>query len=215
MPQREIQLSAFSIEVHEVTQAQYGRCVNLGFCSLPLRVNGIESSQRFGNQEFADYPMTWITQTQAERYCSWLGGRLPTEAEWERAARGNQALNNIQYINGRTMPSCQEANIAGCIGDLLPVMSLSADQNDNGIFDLTGNAHEFVSGYYDSQWYRSLEPNNPQPPRQANERQQISVRGGAYNTALAFSTITYRGFRLLVRRDRALPEIGFRCVFEL
>ena len=214
VPQREIQLNAFAMEIHEVTQAQYGRCVSFGYCTLPLRVTGIESSQRFGTPEFADYPMTWVTQAQAERYCSWLGGRLPTEAEWERAARGTQALNDIQYINGIRTPNCQEANIAGCYGDLLPVMNLSADQNENGIFDLTGNAHEFVTGFYDAQWYTRLDPNDPQAPLQANDRQQISVRGGAYNTALAFSTITYRGFRLLVRRDRALPEIGFRCIFN-
>ena len=213
VPQREIQLSAFSIEIHEVTQAQYARCINFGYCTLPLQVTGIESSERFGLSEFANYPMTWINQSQAERYCSWLGGRLPTEAEWERAARDNLALNDIQYINGRTGPNCQEANIAGCHGDLLPVMSLSGDQNQSGIFDLTGNAHEFVSGYYDAQWYAQIDLTDPQSPTQGNERQQIAVRGGAYNTALAFSTITYRGFRLLMRRDRALPEVGFRCIF--
>ena len=213
VPQRQITLDEFRIEIHEVTHAQYGRCITFQYCTLPLRVDGIESSQRFGDPNFNNHPMTWITQAQAKQYCQWLGGRLPSEVEWERAARGGQPLLDRRYLSDNTSPNCTEANLGGCQGDLRPVMTTAGDLNDLGLYDLIGNAHELVSGYYDPIWYRTLAELNPQPPTQGNDRQQISVRGGAYNSASAFSTITYRGFRLLMRRDRALPEVGFRCVF--
>ena len=71
-----------------------------------------------------------------------------------------------------------------------------------------------IEGYYDFNWYSTIGERDPVPPVQANERQQIPLRGGSYLSAAAFSTITYRGFRLLMRRDRALPEVSFRCLFE-
>lgn len=213
VPQRQVQLSAFDIEIHEVTQAQYGRCVSFQRCTGPLRVEGIASSQRFGEPTYADYPMTWINQVQAEQYCQWLGGRLPTEAEWERAARGSEPLADRRYLNGQIPPTCSESNLGGCAGDLKAVMSTLGDLNELGLYDLIGNAHEHVAGYYDPLWYQNVSEMNPQPALQGNERQQVPVRGGSYNTSAAFSTLTYRGFRLLMRKTRALPEVGFRCIF--
>lgn len=213
VPQRQINLSPFTIEEHEVTIAQYRRCVRLGRCTPPLRVPNIESSLRFDDTQFDRLPVTWVTQTQATIYCRWLGGRLPTEAEWERAARGDSPLTDRSYLRGDTLPECQDANIRGCHGDLKPVKT-NGDQNISGVHDLIGNAHELVDGYYDPLWYAVTTPQDPTPPTQANERQQIPLRGGSYQSATAFSTITYRGFRMLMRRDRALPEVGFRCLFE-
>lgn len=213
LPQRQINLSAFAIERHEVTIAQYRRCVDFGHCTPPLRVSSIESSLRFDDPNFDQLPVTWITQTQASFYCRWLGGRLPTEAEWERVARGDQPLQDRRYLNGDAPPSCQEANIAGCFGDLREVMT-SGDQNSLGVHDMIGNAHEIVEGYYDPLWYSRAQVQDPTAPIQPNDRQQIPLRGGSYLSSATFSTLSYRGFRLLMRRDRALPEVGFRCLFE-
>lgn len=213
VPQRQVQLSAFAIERHEVTLAQYRRCVEFGRCTPPLRVPNIPSSLRIDDPAFDQYPVTWVNQTQAEAYCAWLGARLPTEAEWERAARADRPLEDRLFVTGSRTPSCAEGNLSGCTGDLAPVMSTASDRTSQAVYDLTGNAHELVAGYYDPTAYRTLPSIDPPPLEQANEREQIPVRGGSFMSTATFSTLTYRGFRLLMRRGRALPEVGFRCVY--
>jgi formylglycine-generating enzyme required for sulfatase activity len=213
VPQAQVSLSAFALEVHEVTQRQYRVCVEAGRCTPPTRVESVESSLRYGDPEFDQFPVTWVNQVQAEVYCSWLGARLPTEAEWERAARGSSPLSERRYVHGDTPPSCQQAHIAGCLNDIVSVQSIPEDVTAQGVYDLTGNVHELVAGYYDPTFYRSLNPQDPAPVGTPNEREQIPLRGGSYRSPVAFSTITYRGFRLLMRRNRALPEAGFRCAY--
>lgn len=214
VPQRQVTLRAFAIEIHEVTLGQYRRCVEFGRCTPPTRVESAPSSLRFGDPAFDAFPVTWVSQPQAETYCAWLGARLPSEAEWERAARGAQPLSERRYVSGALPPSCQEAHIAGCLPDLVPVMNTPLDRTSQGVYDLTGNAHELVAGYYSERYYRDLDPQEPTPWATPNERDQISIRGGSYRSPAAFSTITYRGFRSLMRRNRALPEVGFRCVYD-
>jgi len=213
VPQREVRLSAFAIDVHEVTQGQYARCVQAGRCTPPTRVAGVESSARFGDPAYADYPVTWVRQAQAEAYCAWLGGRLPTEAEWERAARGGAPLEERLYLRAGEAPSCPGVNVASCVGDLAPVMSSPADRTAQGVHDLLGNAHELVAGWYDPTYYARAPAQDPPPVGEAAERDQVPVRGGGHRAAAAFSAITYRGFRLLMRQRGALPDVGFRCAF--
>ena len=214
IPQRQITLSAFAVERHEVTIEQYRRCVEFGRCSPPTRVESVPSSLRFDDPSFNQYPVTWINQDQAGNYCAWLGARLPTEAEWERVARASTPLMDIRFINGIPLPNCSQGNLAGCRDDLAPVMSTSEDLTSQGVFDLTGNVHEFVAGYYDPTIYQRQPSQDPPPVTEMNDRAQLSVRGGSYLTTPVFSTISYRGFRILMRRGRALPEVGFRCVYS-
>ena len=214
VPQVQVTMSAFALEIHEVTLGQYRNCVEAGRCTPPTRVEGIESSLRYGNPAFDQYPVTWVNQVQAEAYCAWLGGRLPTEWEWERAARGDEPLRERRYVHGDTLPTCQQAHVAGCLDDIVPVQSTEFDVTAQGVYDLTGNVHELVAGYYDPLLYRSINPQRPAPVSLPNDRNQIPLRGGSYRSPVAFSTITYRGFRLLMRRNRALPEVGFRCAYS-
>ena len=83
IPQKRIQLSAFTIEVHEVTNAQYKACMEAERCTPPANV------ERLNDPDYANHPVVWVNQVQATVYCAWAGGRLPTEAEWERVARGS------------------------------------------------------------------------------------------------------------------------------
>jgi formylglycine-generating enzyme required for sulfatase activity len=214
LPQREVRLSAFALEVHEVTHAQYARCVEAQRCTPPTRVASVASSLRFGDPAYADFPITWVSQSQAEGYCAWLGGRLPTEAEWERAARGEAPLVDRAYLRVGESPACPGVNVASCVGDLAPVMSSRADRTAQGVFDLLGNAHELVAGWYDPAYYARAAAQDPAPVATQAERDQVPVRGGGYRVAAAFSTISYRGFRLLMRARGALPDVGFRCAFS-
>jgi formylglycine-generating enzyme required for sulfatase activity len=219
VPQQTVRLNAFAIESTEVTQRQYQACIDANRCTPPLRVANIESSQRFGQAQYANHPMTWINQIQAESYCQWLGARLPTEAEWERAARANQPLVDRQYLQGNQLPSCNgnqaqwDANLSNCAGDLLAVKSIARDQT-GGVFDLIGNAHEIVAGWYTPDYYGNINTDRPEALNQQGERDQVPIRGGSYREAPVFSTITYRGFRLLMGRRTALGHVGFRCAYD-
>ena len=135
-------------------------------------------------------------------------------AEWERAARDQTPLVERRYVTGDSPPSCTQANLSGCSDDTRPVQSTSQDLTASGIYDLTGNVHEHVAGYYSPTYYREVARIDPPPLTTPNDREHIPVRGGSYRTTYAFSTLSYRGFRLLMRRNRALPEVGFRCAYS-
>ena len=119
-PEREVFLDAFWIDKYEVTNAQYAKCVAANACDKPL---GEDSSTRVGyysDSQFANYPVVSVDWRRASAYCKWVGGRLPTEAEWEKAARG---LNGNIYPWGNESPSCSLSNFSGCKGDTTEVGS--------------------------------------------------------------------------------------------
>ena len=105
VPQRSIRLSAFSIDVHEVTNTQYQACVEAMRCSPPSR------RERFDDPSFAEHPVVWVSQAQASAYCIWAGGRLPTEAQWERAARGTTPLVSRSFPWGDDLMGCDLSNV--------------------------------------------------------------------------------------------------------
>ena len=207
VPQRTVQLSAFDIEVHEVTNAQYAACITADRCSPPRDV------VRFADPAYADHPVVWITQAQATGYCAWIGGRLPTEFEWERAARGDAPLENRRFPWGDDAPAdCTVANIDNCRGETAPVTATPGDRTADGVFDLGGNVHELVDGWYDALYYRRLPERDPPALSVPSEPAILVVRGGSYRESPAFSTLTYRGFRLLFGRRDSRGQVGFRCV---
>ncbi len=212
VPQRTIELSAFRIEATEVTNAQYAACVEARRCMPPFRSEQFPASLRFGDPRYADHPVVFVSQIQATMYCAWAGGRLPTEAQWERAARGARPTEQRRYPWGDDAPDCDRANVDGCHDAPVTVGSTAGDRTGDGVLDMGGNVHEIVDGWYLPDWYRSVAPRDPAPPDRRGERDQIPVRGGAYDAPAAFATLSYRGFRLLVAREDRRPNLGFRCV---
>ncbi len=212
VPQREVQLSAFAVEPHEVTNAQYQACLQAGRCTGPARPMGVASAQQFGDPAFADHPVVWVTRVQASSYCAWAGRRLPTEAEWERVARGDAPVAQRRYPWGDAAPDCERANVANCNQGTRPVGSFAGDRTAQGVSDLGGNVLEMTAGYYNATYYRDAPAQDPPGAQEPDERRQIPVRGGSHRSAPAFSTLTYRGFRHLVGDRDARPDVGFRCV---
>jgi formylglycine-generating enzyme required for sulfatase activity len=208
VPQREITLSAFAMDVHEVTNAQYAACVEAERCGLPDNV------ERYNDPAFAQHPVVWINQTQGSIYCGWAGGSLPTEAQWERAARGASPLMHRRYLLGDAAPSCQEANLLGCAGEPVAVMTTAGDVTEQGVHDLIGNVHELIGGWYDPLYYRRLQPQDPMGPPAPGAMGLIPVRGGSFGEPADFATITYRGFRHLMTNRIKSGRVGFRCAHD-
>jgi len=207
VPERAIELSAFRIEVHEVTNAQYAACVSQERCSPP------SNRDRFDDRDYADHPVVWVSQLQGAMYCAWARGRLPTEAQWERAARGQTPQNGRRFPWGGDIGDCR-ANIAGCGADTAAVTAYEGDVTDMGVRHLIGNVHEFVDGWYDPLYYRRAPARDPSGAERAGMMNLVPVRGGGFGESASFSTITYRGFRHLMTNRTARGSIGFRCVRE-
>ena len=210
VPQRQITLSAFSIERHEVTNAQYAACVAAQRCTPPFVNPNIASSLRYGDPAYDDHPVVFVNQIQASAYCVWAGGALPTEAQWERAARGDNGLSQRRYPWGNTPPDCAQANVGNCEAAPRPAGSTAGDTTELGVLDMAGNVHEIVAGAYDAGYYAQAPAQDPGPVA-GGAGDFIPVRGGSYGSSVAFSTITWRNFPLLMTAQSSLPEVGFRC----
>ncbi|MBU6333615.1 MAG: SUMF1/EgtB/PvdO family nonheme iron enzyme [Chloroflexi bacterium] len=144
-------LAAFRIMRTEVTQADYVRCMNAGVCSAPevstFRAHYPAEWQpywysRINDSTFANHPIVWISQQQARTYARWKGGRLPTDAEWQRAAQGDDGR---AYPWGSAAPDSSRSNFRGVAGDLQVVGSYPAGASPYGVLDLSGNAWEWVA----------------------------------------------------------------------
>ena len=141
-----VTLSAYAIEKTEVTQEAYASCVLAGQCTPP-------SCE--WNCTTAGMPAGWLTRDQAQAYCGWIGARLPTEAEWEKAARGTDGR---KYPWGNQAPTCALLNMEGCGGVATPVGAHPEGASAFGLMDMGGNMVEIVSDWYDPATTRRLPP---------------------------------------------------------
>ncbi len=179
-PRHEVVLDAFYIDKTEVTVRQYRRCVPSGACTAPGS-GGYVNSKKPGRE---DHPVNYTDWHQASAYCRWAKKRLPTEAEWEKAARGT---DDRIYPWGNQPPSCQYAVMRifrvgrGCgRKSTWPVGSKPAGASPYGVLDMVGNVREWVADYYDRDYYQteSSTDRNPSGPSDGEDR---VFRGGGWS----------------------------------
>jgi formylglycine-generating enzyme required for sulfatase activity len=173
-PRHKVFVDAFWIDHTEVTNAQYRQCVEAKVCSSPGP--GFSSSltreNYYGNPEYDDYPVIGVTWDRAREYAAWVGGRLPTEAEWEYACRGP---GESSYSWGNPPPDESLLNYNGNVGDTTKVGSYPGGESWCGALDVGGNVWE---------WTQSLYQGYPYDP--ADGREDLGadgsrvLRGGAY-----------------------------------
>ena len=142
---RQVYLVDFYMDIYEVTNAAYELCVDASGCSVPQATNSYTRPSYYGNSKYDNYPVVFVDWTQAKNYCEWRGADLPTEAQWEKAARGT---------DGRTYPwgeilDCRYANYSGCGSmDTMAVGSFDEGKSPFGIYDMAGNVFEIVDDWY-------------------------------------------------------------------
>lgn len=200
----EVHLDGYWIDRTEVTVARYRRCVAAGACAMPPYAEG---GERFDRPEL---PVVLVTWNDARRFCAWAGGRLPTEAEWERAARG---ANGRRYPWGDVYNPFVANHGAFAVDDhdgsdgfleLAPVGSFPEGRTKDGIDDLAGNAQEWVADWFAPE-YPAASAVNPKGPDAGDLR---VVRGGSYMHARPWLRGAARERHLPGTR---LPWLGFRC----
>lgn len=209
-PIHTVTLDAFWMDTTEVTNAMYARCVAAGACSAPIERDFLSTPSHYGELAYADYPVTDVVWSQAVTYCAWVGGTLPTEAQWEYAARGRQA--GLLYPWGNTFDGTL-ANICdvSCGGnryfddgyaDTAPVGSYPA--NGLGLFDMAGNVEEWTLDWYGR--YTRGAATNPTGPVNGQTR---VIRGGGCYTSGDATRVAHRNWNY---PDIPFEDIGFRCV---
>jgi len=201
VPSQSVDLPAFYMDVYEVTNGHYRLCAVAGKCTVPLFTKSATRPDYYSNPAYENYPVVYVSWNMAEAYCQWRGARLPTEAEWEKAARGT---------DGRIFPwgdsiDKTRANYTDAKnGDTTAVGSYESGKSPYGMYDMAGNVWEWTSSLY-----------KPFPYNASDGREDLLnttdprvMMGGSWNFA-------DQGVRS-GNRSGLIPagiymDIGFRC----
>ncbi len=202
-PQHKVTVSDFWIYSTEVSNQMYAWCVSLGKCSPPDKTD----DPKFANASAANDPVVGVTWQQASDYCGFAHGRLPTEAEWEKAASWDSA-NNLQllYPWGNANPTCNLLNIKFCTSRVSSVVQYGQGRSFYGAYNMEGNVFEWVGDWYGAKYYASSPAQDPQGPETGHDR---VIRSSAFDSDAAYTSPA--------RRFSAAPgahrnNLGFRCV---
>jgi eukaryotic-like serine/threonine-protein kinase len=196
-PLHEVTLDAFWIDRLEVTNAQYAKCMSGDQCDAPAETKSHTRELYYGDNQYDNYPVIYVSWNDADKYCSWAGGQLATEAQWEYAARG---MNGYTYPWGDDLPNDTLLNYNQKINDTTKVGSYPSGASWVGALDLAGNVWEWVQDWYGP--YTSSSQTNPTGSTTGISR---VLRGGAWNNFESDVRST--------RRYSSTPDVyfGFRC----
>jgi formylglycine-generating enzyme required for sulfatase activity len=215
-PRHTVYLDEFWIDLTEVTNKNYHLCVADGACSSPELNKSDSRSDYYTNPKYDNYPVIYVTYNDAVSFCSWTGGRLPTEAEWEKAARGTEGY---LYPWGNSEIRNDVANFCdlGCnrveeepdfddgYRDTAPVGSYPAGASPYKVLDMAGNVLEWVSDLYASGYYSISPYENPVGPSSGTKH---PVRGGSWISGRDGLRTTGRAS---LSSNSTYDTLGFRC----
>ena len=200
-PMHRVWVDRFSMDLHEVATAQYAEFLAAMHRPMPWQWHEVDLSQA------GDRPVIGVDWPDADAYCRWKGKRLPTEAEWEKSARG---LDGRLYPWGNQVPRKDLANFA--LGArfsysqvLMPVQSHEQGKSPYGLYHMAGNVWEWVQDWYAVNYYDVSPERNPQGPE---EGQFKVVRGGSWSDLPKY-LLTYGRFKLPPETRNSYT--GFRC----
>ena len=207
-PRHEVDLDAFYIDVFEVSVGEYAGCVKAGACT-EIR----DRNEKVCTTSWSDpsLPLDCVSQLQAKSYCEWMGKRLPTEAEWEKAARGTD--RRLYTWGNSPAPSCETSGIwsistpACRFPTPRPRGTYTLDRSPYGVRDMTGGVAEMVTDNYETHYYEVSPAKNPTGPDKL--KFNIVFRGGRYSDPSTRNFTTYGRFSQPPRA--AVGGIGFRC----
>ena len=200
-PQHKVYLDAFWISKLQVTNAMFNACVAAGSCNYSA---GHATNPNYLDPLFANHPVVYVSWDMAQTYCRWTGGRLPTEAEWEKAARGPDGQ---RYPWGTDMARIKYANANNEVGNTTAVGTFPFGTSYYGALDMGGNVREWVSDWYDADYFSVSPVANPQGPESGDAK---VLKGASYKDPWVYSRSANR-----LSHEPASPGAvrGFRCVY--
>lgn len=216
MPYHTVNLNSYSIDKYEVTNARYKQCVDSGNCTAPRSTQAHDFNlnsyyEYYSVAAYANHPIVNITWHQADTYCHASGGRLPTEAEWERAARGKHDRRVWPW--GNTL-ACSNANVhvdqqGNSCGNILlkSVGSYPTGASLEGVMDMSGNAWEWVQDWSYRE-YTEGAVTNPLGPESGTYR---ILRGGSFYIDDVSARVSRRNYGY---QDYWDISVGFRCAYS-
>ncbi|MBN1982445.1 MAG: formylglycine-generating enzyme family protein [Chitinivibrionales bacterium] len=208
-PVHTVTISPFQMLAREVSVADYDSCVNRGVCApahyddsscFIWSFSGIRRVRLPADFKAANLPVVCVTWNQARTYCRFLGMDLPTEAQWEFAAL---ALSNNTYAWGNSQPGTKTTVSAA---SRTPAAVGSFPPNSFGLYDMTGNVWEWTRDYYEKEYYRYSQQQDPQGAEVSRYR---SIRGGGWLSPAPLMRIKNRHYFV---PESGEMSIGFRCV---
>jgi eukaryotic-like serine/threonine-protein kinase len=201
-PKHKVYLDEYWIDSHKVTNAMYGACFEAGVCADPGTYISRMWNDNYENPDTRAYPVTYVTWQQARDYCRWLGRDLPTEAQWEKAARGTDGRI---YPWGDTI-DCSLANYAACkLKDITRTDRYPDASSPYGVLDMSGNVWEWTLDWYDRGYYAESPAINPTGPLTGTLR---VLRGGSWLNGADYVRSAYR---FSASPEHGNDYFGFRC----
>jgi len=211
--QHRVYLDTYWIDQTEVTNAKYTMCVASGECTQPANNFSVTRNRYYDDSQYADYPVIFVNWSQAAAYCAWVGRRLPTEAEWEKAARGPESRiypwgDNFDgtlanYCDLNCDRPWKDNRFDDGYTDTSPVGSYADGASFYGVQGMAGNVHEWVADWYGP--YTQDYQTNPTGPESGLDK---IMRGGSWGDDF---THIRSDVRSPINPDNWLDFIGFRC----